>query len=103
MVRIPTARVDYGEPLPLYLCHVSHVYAVGGCIDSHPGIFLSQPGIEILASWAWAQVVVSTLSAMISLLWRENRMPMIPSSANEFNLVVNQSWYALNTHLGYSW
>lgn len=31
-----------------------------------PGMFLSQPGMEMLASWCWAQVTISMESAMIS-------------------------------------
>lgn len=62
----------------------------------HPGMFLSQPGMEMFAScarykglttpsdrlrwkgtdtWCWAQVVVSMESAIMSLLCKENLMP----------------------------
>lgn len=36
-----------------------------------PGMFLSHPGMEMLASCRWAQVTVSMESAMISRDWRE--------------------------------
>ena len=40
--------------------------------------FLSQPGMEILASYHWALMTVSMLSAMRSLDWRLNDMPLVP-------------------------
>jgi hypothetical protein len=33
---------------------------------THPGMFLSQPGMEIFASYQWAAITVSIESAMIS-------------------------------------
>ena len=36
-----------------------------------PGMFLSQPGIEMLASYHWALMTVSMESAMRSLDWSE--------------------------------
>ncbi len=42
---------------------------------THPGMFLSQPGRAMQASWCCAHVTVSMLSAMISLDWREKRIP----------------------------
>lgn len=41
-----------------------------------PGMFLSHPGIVMLASCAWAHVTVSTESAMISRVCREKRIPV---------------------------
>src|ERR1700733_5167997 len=41
-----------------------------------PGMFLSHPAMVMQASWNCAQVTVSMLSATISRVCREKRMPM---------------------------
>ena len=38
---------------------------------TQPGMFLSQPGKEMLASYHWADITVSIESAMISRDWSE--------------------------------
>ena len=43
-----------------------------------PGMFLSQPGIEILASYHWPPITVSTESAIRSRDCNEKRMPFVP-------------------------
>ena len=43
-----------------------------------PGMFLSQPGIEILASYHCPPITVSILSAFKSLDYRLYRMPFVP-------------------------
>src|SRR3569833_260081 len=43
-----------------------------------PGMFLSHPGMEMLASYHWPFMTVSMLSAMISRLCSENRIPLVP-------------------------
>lgn len=53
---------------------------------THPGMFLSQPGRAMQASWCCAHVTVSMLSAMISLVWRENRIPRTMSAAHRSRL-----------------
>ena len=41
-------------------------------------MFLSQPGIEMLASYHWALMTVSMESAIRSLDWSEKDMPSVP-------------------------
>ena len=41
-------------------------------------MFLSQPGIEMLASYHWALMTVSMESAIRSRDWREYDMPSVP-------------------------
>src|SRR5712692_7426241 len=43
-----------------------------------PGMFLSQPGMEILASCHWPPMMVSMESAMRSRDWSEKLMPSVP-------------------------
>ena len=43
-----------------------------------PGMFLSQPGIEILASYHWALMMVSIESAIRSRDCSEKLMPSVP-------------------------
>jgi len=44
----------------------------------HPGMFLSQPGMEMLASYHWPRVTVSMESAMRSRDCSEKDMPSVP-------------------------
>ena len=43
-----------------------------------PGMFLSQPGIEMLASYHWAPITVSIESAIRSRDCSEKHMPSVP-------------------------
>src|ERR1700761_4670613 len=43
-----------------------------------PGMFLSQPGIEMLASYHWADITVSMLSAIMSRDCSEYDIPSVP-------------------------
>ena len=43
-----------------------------------PGMFLSQPGSETLASYHWARMTVSIESAMMSRDSSEHFMPSVP-------------------------
>ena len=45
---------------------------------STPGMFLSQPGSEILASYHWARMTASIESAMMSRLNSDSFMPAVP-------------------------
>ena len=43
-----------------------------------PGMFLSQPGMAMRASYHWAPMTVSIESAMRSRDWSEKLMPSVP-------------------------
>src|SRR3990172_399930 len=45
---------------------------------THPGMFLSHPGKEMLASYHWLAIRVSIESAMRSRDWREKLVPWVP-------------------------
>jgi hypothetical protein len=45
---------------------------------TQPGMFLSQPGSEMLASYHWARMTISMESAMTSRETSENFMPSVP-------------------------
>ena len=45
---------------------------------TQPGMFLSQPGRVMAASYYWAAMTVSMESAMRSRDWREKLMPSVP-------------------------
>ncbi|KAG9792242.1 hypothetical protein KCU88_g816, partial [Aureobasidium melanogenum] len=57
---------------------------------STPGMFLSQPGIEMLASYHWPCITVSIESAIISRDCRLYRIPVVPIEiASDTPIVLN--------------